>query len=129
MDKKRSSSSNWGNISEANMNLKKILEMSNQNEPKPLSKEALTKVLQALDTAGVLNRLKQNDTNLSAPDSTEEPPRAIKDLTPVRKFIQTIEQAAAPENTQEFTSDDLKKGIAEVMEALFSQIANSQKQN
>jgi len=128
MDKNCSPSGTWGNVSDVNMKLKKIFEMDSQKEPKPLPKEALNKVLQALDAAGVLNRLKQNDTSLSTPDNTLEPSKPIKDLTPVREFIETIKQAAFPESIQEFTTDDLKKGIAAVVEDLLSQVNNSQKQ-
>lgn len=111
----------WNNLPEVNKKIQNMFDLESINGSKPLSKEGIRKVLQALETAGILERLKQYDPNLS----TDEPPRPIKDLTAVREFIETLEQAVAADNTEELTTDDLIRGIAKIKEALLNQIINS----
>jgi len=111
----------WNNLPEVNKKIQSMFDLENINGSKPLSKEGIRKVLQALETAGILERLKQYDPNLSI----DETPRPIKDLTAVREFIETLEQAVATDNTKELTTDDLLRGIAKIKEALLNQIINS----
>ncbi|MFZ5942891.1 MAG: hypothetical protein ACOYVD_02190 [Bacillota bacterium] len=92
------------------------------SKSKIIPKEGIKKVLQELETAGALEKLKGNNIKSSA--SRNGKPKI--DLTLVREFVQTIEQIAASE-TRELTKDEFLKAMEAIKESLFSQLDNQKK--
>ncbi|KJS22143.1 MAG: hypothetical protein VR72_07245 [Clostridiaceae bacterium BRH_c20a] len=100
---------------------KSLPDGNSTNTPKLVSKEGIKKILQALENAAVLEKLKQNNASSTDTLSLPETSRPI-DLTCVSEFIQILEQVAAPDSTQELTIDNLLKGLNGIKESLLSQV-------